>query len=63
MTYYDNATAIAFKVGRWEDKRVLRNFELEALASERRSSARSITNESMTKRWLRYIRPSHKVLS
>jgi len=39
MTYYDHATAMAFKLGNWEQARVVRNFELEALACEQRMTS------------------------
>ena len=31
MSYYDHATAMAFKLDRWGEERPLRNYELEAL--------------------------------
>lgn len=37
MSYYDHATAMAFKLDRWADERILRNFELEALDCEQRA--------------------------
>jgi hypothetical protein len=39
MTYYEHATAMAFKLDRWAEGRKLRNFELEAQAAELRTSA------------------------
>lgn len=34
MTYYDHATAMAYKLDQWSEERSLRNYELEALACE-----------------------------
>ena len=31
MSYYDHATAMAFKLDRWGEERPLRHYELEAL--------------------------------
>ena len=31
MSYYDHATAMAFKLDRWGEERSLRHYELEAL--------------------------------
>ena len=36
MSYYDHATAMAYQLKPWDKERVLRNYEVEALASEQR---------------------------
>lgn len=35
MSYYDHATAMAFKLDRWGEERPLRHYELEALRCNR----------------------------
>lgn len=39
MTYYDHATAMAFKLDRWGEEQKPRNYELEILASEQHAVA------------------------
>lgn len=50
MTYYDHATAMAFKLDRWSDERILRNYEREALACEELTSANSAKKRSLFRR-------------
>jgi len=38
MTYYDHATAIAYKLDRWSEERAPRNYELERIARQCNSS-------------------------
>lgn len=52
MSYYDHATAMAFKLDRWADERILRNFELEALACEQRASRLVAKKQSFFSRCL-----------
>lgn len=60
MTYYDHATAMAFKLGRWEEERAARNFELEALASEQRLSQVSVKKKSIIMRGLYSLKRFYK---
>lgn len=52
MTYYEHATAMSFKLDRWSEDRPLKNYELEALACQRRSNAISLKKPSALKRAL-----------
>ncbi len=38
MSYYDQATAMAFKVGQWQKERELRSFEIEEQDCKQRAS-------------------------
>jgi len=39
MTYYDNATAIAYKLDRWSKESAPRNFAIEQIAREHSTSS------------------------
>lgn len=56
MTYYENATAMAFKLDRWSEERPLRNFELEALECEERTSALFLKKPSIFMRCISVLR-------
>lgn len=50
MTYYDHATAMAFKLDRWREERPLGNVELEVLACAQRSSDDGQKKQSLYRR-------------
>ena len=52
MTHYDHATAMFFKLDRWSKDRPLKNYELEALACQQRTTAEPANEQSLFKRCL-----------
>jgi len=62
MTYYDHATAMAYKLDAWSDERTPRNFELELLDRERCASIAEsnsgITRWSTFRQYLAFLRSS-----
>lgn len=56
MTYYDHATAMTFKLDRWREERVPRNYELEAVASEQGILAAVEKKPSMLRRCVSVFR-------
>lgn len=60
MTYYDHATAMAFKLDRWSDERILRNYEREAQACEQFASANSVKELSLFSRCISVFRSGNR---
>lgn len=56
MSYYDHATAMAYKLGQWREERTPRNFELEALACEERAAVTATKKQSLCQRGLALLR-------
>lgn len=56
MSYYDHATAMAYKLGQWREERAPRNFELEALACEKRAAVTATKKQSLLQRGLALLR-------
>ena len=50
MTHYDHATAMTFKLGRWSEDRPLKNYELEAIALQQRTTVKRVNKQSFFKR-------------
>lgn len=57
MSYYDHATALAFKLGKWSEPKPLRNFELEALARAQDLSAPPVNKPPLLERYRSIFRP------
>ncbi len=56
MTYYDHAAAIAYKLDQWGEPREPRNFELEQIARERRTSTITAQKRTILRRYLALFR-------